>query len=163
VVSFPVVTEATDAAGRYTVAVRRGALLLATAELVISEDGGLTPPATEVPAPPAGQRIALGDSLSGDISSAEPTDRYRLSGTRGQNLVIRATSADFDAYLRLYGPDGALVAEDDDSGGLLNAELRLALPADGDYILEVTSAGYAIGLGPQNAQGVYQVTVQAAP
>lgn len=47
--------------------------------------------------------------------------------------------ADFDAYLEVYDRTGALLASDDDSGGILDARLSLGPVDADDYWIHVTS------------------------
>ncbi len=58
-------------------------------------------------------------------------------------VQAQALDAGFDPALAVYGPDGALIAMDDDAGGGSDALLDVRLPAGGGY-LQVYSAG---GLG----------------
>jgi hypothetical protein len=67
-------------------------------------------------------------------------DRYTFTGAAGAEYTIDMRSASLDTYLGIYGPDGALVAEDDDGGeDLLSARLEVTLPVDGEYTIEATS------------------------
>jgi hypothetical protein len=59
-------------------------------------------------------------------------------------VALSLNSAAFDPYLYLIGPDGAVLAEDDDGGDALNARIPAGsgffrLPASGAYTIEVTS------------------------
>ncbi len=78
-------------------------------------------------------------------------DVYPLSLKRGRSYSIHMISS-FDNYLRLETAAGASIAEDDDSGGGLNALIRFTAPADGVYRLVATSC--AGGLGP------YRLSIQ---
>lgn len=71
-------------------------------------------------------------------------DRFVFTGAEG-DVVKVALEADFDAYLRLYGPDGDLLAEDDDGLFATDSYLEVELPADGSYQLEAASFMPAVG------------------
>jgi hypothetical protein len=83
-------------------------------------------------------------------------DCYTFSGTAGQMIDIRTISQEFDTYLFLLGPQGDVIALNDDcDDSTTNACLLGAqspLPTDGAYTIEVTSF-----LG--NATGNYTLTV----
>jgi hypothetical protein len=89
-----------------------------------------------------------GNVTSGQLTNNDPFDPVR-NGCRhkvhvvamkaGQTYIIDLKSTDFDAYLRLEGPDGAKLAEDDDSGGDLNARLTFTAPKDGMYRVIATT------------------------
>lgn len=57
----------------------------------------------------------------------------------GVEYTIDLTSNEFDPFLRLEDSKGKQLAEDDDSGGDLNARLIFRAPADGEYRIIVTS------------------------
>ena len=65
-------------------------------------------------------------------------DGYRFIGSRGQRVRIDATSTDFDTYLMLTLPDGGQRENDDGPDGT-DARMDEVLPADGEYVIRVTS------------------------
>src|SRR6185503_10860152 len=75
-------------------------------------------------------------------------------------VAITMSSTVFDTFLVLYGPDGTLLAANDDSGGGTNARIPaesgffLELPQSGQYIIEATPL--AAGL-----TGAYTINVSA--
>lgn len=71
--------------------------------------------------------------------------------TSGKTYTILMVSP-FDNYLVLHGPTGALLAQDDDSGGGRNALIRFTAPVDGLYRILATSPGGRFA-------GPYTVTV----
>jgi len=80
-------------------------------------------------------------------------DEHTLDGVAGQTVTITLESPDFDTYLFLIGPDGNVVAENDDiSAENLNSELTVTLEADGVYTI------VANGFDAQS-QGAYTLTV----
>ena len=67
----------------------------------------------------------------------------------GKTYQIDHSSRDFDAFMILLGPDGVLVAQDDDSGGGpngLDARIIYQAPKTGEYRVVVTSYNN-VGIG----------------
>lgn len=85
--------------------------------------------------------LSLTDCVSPFKNSA--ADRYTFNGTAGQKIAISLGSDSLDTYLYLIGPDGKVVAEDDDSGDGHNSRIPstgfLRLSATGTYQIEATS------------------------
>jgi peroxiredoxin len=73
---------------------------------------------------------------------------------KGQRYTIDMVGAGFDAYLRLEDSAGVQLAEDDDSGGDLNAQIVFNCPKDGDYKIYCTCVG--------NGAGKYTLTIKAS-
>jgi len=78
------------------------------------------------------------------IRESSYCDRYTFSGTAGQQVAILLTSSSFDTFLYLIGPDGRVLAQDDDGGGGTNSRIPAGsgyytLPSSGTYTIEVTS------------------------
>ncbi|XOT97780.1 hypothetical protein ACMTAU_11130, partial [Alcaligenes pakistanensis] len=67
------------------------------------------------------------------------SDSYKLNVRQAGSYVIDMTSPTFDTYLVLR-KDGQTVAEDDDSGGDLNARLEVQLEV-GEYEVKAMSLG----------------------
>lgn len=95
----------------------------------------------------AAQTIAPGGSINGQLASSDQRasggqyqDVYILRGQAGQALRIEMTSSTMDSLVRITGP-GNFSAEDDDSGGSLNARLEVRLPASGEYRIAATTFG----------------------
>ncbi len=92
--------------------------------------------------------IAYGETLTGALSEENAHDYYQFTATSGNIVTLTAASvADdnlLDLYIKLYAEDGELLIENDDALnnreiGLLDAEIyRFSIPADGDYLVEVT-------------------------
>lgn len=80
-------------------------------------------------------------TAAGELDIAFPDALWEFNGTAGQVLTItlEATGGDLDPLLRLIGPDGSVVAENDDAeDGALGTSAQvvgLNLPADGLYRL----------------------------
>lgn len=89
--------------------------------------------------------ISYGETRNGSIDSADPeSETYRgnyepvsFDGSSGDNVTIDMTSDD-DTYLILLGPDGTVVAENDDYEGL-DSRIETTLPSDGSYTIVATS------------------------
>ncbi len=84
-----------------------------------------------------GERIAVGESVSGLLESGAPapsgsglSQRFELAAGEGP-VTITLESYDFDALLRVENGSGELLAEDDDGGVETNARLVLAEVREG--------------------------------
>jgi len=98
--------------------------------------------------PPVANAIALGRSIAGDLSSNDTQrpsgkyeDVYLLQGRRGDRVQLNLSSAAFDTYLVMTGPDGFFMSNDDaeGSGGATDSRLVVQLPADGAYRISATT------------------------
>jgi hypothetical protein len=68
---------------------------------------------------------------------------YTYRAAAGERLTIRVSSDEIDAYVAIGmggGDDFAALAEDDDSGEVLNARLEHEVEDAGEYVIRVTSA-----------------------
>jgi len=103
-----------------------------------------------------GRWIAFGQSLGGTISPNNDTDTYYVSVTSGRTLSIRMnrSSGGLDSYIDLYGPNGALVAFNDDGGGDMNSWLVHQASQNGTYRIVAHSYN-------GNSGGAYQLSVAA--
>ena len=127
-----------------------------------------TPTATAGGGQCAATPITVGQTINGTLSPADCpahdgpdrfSDRYSFNGTAGQSVVIGVNSTDFDSSIYLLGAGGAVLAENDDSGGSTNSRIPetgdgFALPAAGTYTIEVTSFS-------PGAVGAYTLTFAA--
>lgn len=96
------------------------------------------------------QAVTLPMLINGRIGRAGDTDAYRFTGRAGEEVVAevraRRLGSPLDSQLRLMGPDGAVLASNDDyddrEAGLIvhqaDSYLRLKLPQDGDYAVLVS-------------------------
>jgi len=99
--------------------------------------------------------IAVGQSLTGNLPSANPTlahrgafSVYRFDAVAGARYEAELRSEDFDAYIIVARPVGGVTEflhEDDDSGGDSNARVRFALEESGPHLLIVQA--WAPGTG----------------
>lgn len=85
--------------------------------------------------------------------------RYSVMAPAGQQLAISVTAADFNSSLYLIGPNGSVIARNDDGTGDNGARIPAAdgfyrLAENGTYILEVTSFS-------PNATGNFTITLAA--
>ncbi len=98
-----------------------------------------------------GRAIAIGESAGGTLVAGQ-RDTWQLNAAGGETVQINM-DADFDTYLELYGPDGVLVAQNDDFNGL-NAQITATLPNAGTYT--IIARAYADRSG-----GTYALRVSA--
>lgn len=84
-------------------------------------------------------RVAIGDTVQGELTTATPSARYTLQGRTGDMVTIIANSTDFDVFLTLLDPSMVEVASDDDSAGGTDAQISVILPAEGLYTIIVDS------------------------
>ena len=109
--------------------------------------------------PPKGVVIAQHNSALGptdplDTEFGPRGSRMKIFPVKfeaGMKYSISLNSTAFDAYLRLLGPTGQVVAKDDDSGGNLNARIDYLAPTGGEYRIVATSFN--------GKQGPFQLTV----
>nr|MCU0474612.1 PPC domain-containing protein [Anaerolineae bacterium] len=121
------------------------------------------PTAVPTVAPSTGQ-LASGVPLNGELTEQAQTASYTFNGAQGDTITLDLTSDDFDPLVRVLSPDGAVLAEDDDSGGGIQARIsEVVLPATGTYTVEVDSFR---GVDPNRlVLGAYTLTLTltAAP
>ena len=93
--------------------------------------------------------ISPGTPLTRQFSSLDctgfggiPYRSYVFAGTAGDFVSVSMTSSDVDAAVRLLGPDGSQVYNDDDLFvlGSTDARVNRILPASGLYIVEVSTS-----------------------
>jgi hypothetical protein len=93
--------------------------------------------------PPSRAPILRAD---GELVAGE-TRAYVFQGMAGQQVRIgvTATSGGLDPLAVLLAPDGAIIAQGDDSDGSLNPRFDATLPADGTYTLQLRGYGDTAG------------------
>jgi hypothetical protein len=98
---------------------------------------------------------AAGLKIDARLAANDPKDRVRKNAAAKMYLVkmtadktytIDMESEEFDTFLRLEDEKGKELAQDDDSGGDLNARLTFRAPASGTYRVIATS--FEGGTGP---------------
>ena len=95
----------------------------------------------------AGERLLpVGSAVAGALTEDDDSDAsgsrmqaWKLVAQEGQELMVSASSGNFDAEVYVIGPDGTLLASDDDSGGRLDALAFIEIPNDGEYRVVVKS------------------------
>jgi hypothetical protein len=99
--------------------------------------------------------------VTGTLNDATPAEFWTFSGRADEaiSLIVTTLSGDLDPTLRLVGPDGVIVAENDDLDSLVRdaGVEAVILPADGDYIVQVARYQDAAGLGTSTGQ--YQLVL----
>src|SRR5206468_1494641 len=86
---------------------------------------------------------------------------YPFKMVAGASYVINLLSRDFDAYLRVEDANGKALAEDDDSGGSLDARLVFTAPRTETYQMVATT--FAADQGGAFTLQVARVGVVPAP
>lgn len=84
--------------------------------------------------------------------------QFGYEARAGERLTIRVESDDLDAFVRIGTGTRAqfeTIAEDDDGGGELNAELVFQVPRSGEYTIQVSAAA-------PGQTGVYVLTVESS-
>lgn len=87
--------------------------------------------------------LDYGQHIEGVITDDRPVEQYTFQGQAGDQVLIQMDALDnaLDPFLYLYGPNGEIVGQDDDSGEGVNAELAVVLPVEGTYTLIATRFG----------------------
>jgi thiol-disulfide isomerase/thioredoxin len=102
--------------------------------------------------------------IKGELTKDDDKDSVRKESFRkvhpfkmiaGKTYIFDLKSNNFDAFLRLEDPSGKQVAEDDDSGGGLNAQIVYKAKEDGEYKVVATSF-------PPNQTGKYTLRMAEA-
>jgi len=99
--------------------------------------------------------ISVGQTINGQLTSGDcespirntsglRADRYTFTASEGQQFAIALQSSAFNAFLTLVGPNGAVLLNDDNSGGGQNSRIpggnaMLTAGVSGTYTIEVSS------------------------
>ncbi|MEW6755795.1 MAG: pre-peptidase C-terminal domain-containing protein [Candidatus Latescibacterota bacterium] len=87
--------------------------------------------------------LAYDEPASGALMPIGDWDEYTFWGSEGEVVALEARSPEFDTYLELE-LDGLVIAADDDGGEGTNSLIEeLVLPASGQYLVRLSSYGYA--------------------
>jgi hypothetical protein len=83
------------------------------------------------------ETLSIGQPVTGEITNAAPYVVWAFDGQAGDLVTITMEALDemLDPYLTLLGPDGALLATDDDGGGNLNARIYQVLAESGRHLV----------------------------
>lgn len=129
---------------------RTGLISIAGLNVIITQagTGGINCAVTPINSvQPVNGSLAPGDCQSPSRlrDGARPfADRYSFNASSGQPVIITLASTDFDSYLYLLGANGAVIAQNDDTGPSGNARIPsgsgfFTLPSSGTFTIEVTS------------------------
>ncbi|HLI28984.1 MAG TPA: PPC domain-containing protein [Chloroflexota bacterium] len=128
--------------GTYTIVVRPFSADGCTGDYLLL--GWMGPPGTSDPNVAASNLGTTADVVfRGSLREFGERQEWRFAGRAGDELIlyaVRSLGSRFDPLVELLGPDGLLLARDDDSGGGLNSFLQGVLPQDGEYTLAIRSA-----------------------
>jgi predicted Zn finger-like uncharacterized protein len=95
------------------------------------------------------------------VAEGKPAKTYKVKLEAGKEYIIdmKASGKEFghDPYLILLNPQNKKVAEDDDSGGFPNAQIRYSPSVAGEYTVQATSF---MGLPPKGFP--FSLTVKLA-
>ncbi len=97
------------------------------------------------------QSISYGETQSGQLTELERRHYWTFEGSAGDRVTISMVGqgALDDTYLELYGPDGALLITDDDSGeGFFALIENYTLPDTGTYT--IIARAYSSDVGTYN-------------
>jgi len=96
--------------------------------------------------------IVPGDVVNGSITASNKFDLYAFEALAGDTITIamnRAPAANLDTKLYLIGPNGSVVAQNDDALAGENTDSLISnftLPDDGQYIIIATHYGDRYGV-----------------
>ena len=120
--------------------------------------------APDAPAPGRVSAIAGGETKTGLLEPGDEQagdgpfqDRWTIEARSGQRLRVEMSSTDLDSYLTILGPDGAVVASNDDIGGGTDAAVNFTAQAAGRFTVLASS------YGDQPGFGAYRLTAGEAP
>ncbi len=104
-------------------------------------------------------RLPMGQVTEGTLNEGDAVtlegpyaDRWTFSGDEGQRVRIEMRSSQFDALLRLQGPDGQVLTSNDDALGR-DAAITIRLPEGGRYTILATS------YGSERSVGLYRIVI----
>lgn len=88
-------------------------------------------------APDPVRPLTIGEKETGSLG-VDVSDIWSFTGKAGKTLILSVRSADFDTFVRVFGPDGIELASNDDGGDGTNSLLSFTLPLDGKYTIWVS-------------------------
>lgn len=83
-------------------------------------------------------------------------DLYHFRGSAGDRVVVDLQSSDFDPYLGVMGPSGAVSENDDFEGSRSRSRVEKELDESGEWTVIVTAYG-------SGATGAYQLSIRTVP
>ena len=82
------------------------------------------------------------------VADGRPAKTYKVRLESGKGYIIDMKGSgkpfEYDPYLILLNPQNKKVAEDDDSGGGLDAQIRYTPPATGEHTVQATCFGRGV-------------------
>lgn len=127
----------------------------------LGDAASLAPTAPPREVQPGQTAIAYGETVSGAISDTITSYSFQFSGNEGDSISISMLRAggNLDSYLYLFTSGGAVVAQDDNSGGPNgDARIETTLPGAGDYLIIATRLNEDAGI----TTGNFLLTLNAA-
>ncbi|MFT5994341.1 MAG: hypothetical protein ACI82G_003353, partial [Bradymonadia bacterium] len=102
-----------------------------------------------IPAMAQSSSLSVGTPTQGELNSSSPVDEHRgcpsstysLTANAGDGYEVRLVSDEFDTYLIVQAPSGAVVEMNDDFDGSLNSGVRFQALESGDYSVIASSFG----------------------
>lgn len=114
----------------------------------------------EIPEP--GASVTLDETVTGEISDADPIVVFEFEGTAGLLLSIQAEYEDVDGYLFLADADGNVLAANDDADSTRESAIpAFMLMEDGIYRIAVSTYTYVYDMYDGEA-GTFELTVTEA-
>ncbi|HEX3054477.1 MAG TPA: PPC domain-containing protein [Aggregatilineaceae bacterium] len=105
--------------------------------------------------------VALGSTVSGQITNGEPAQAYTFDATANStvDITLQAQSGSLDTYLALLAPDKTvLVVNDDANDETTDSFIQRNLVVDGTYTIIATRYGLTIG----GTEGEYRLSVNTS-
>lgn len=133
-------------------------LALAAATVGLGSPAAETPPDQPIELAQADSTINVGTSTQGELASGDAVtdgrfvDSYSFAGVAGDRVRVSMRSTEIDTLVRVTGPDGFAVSNDDSPGRGTNSMIVVTIGTAGTYQVHATS--YA----PQEA-GAYTLVV----
>ncbi len=111
---------------------------------------------------PEAQKIAIGTTINGVISSGTDVDYSQFTGKKGQHVIISCLSSSVDGkakpMLEVYSLAGRKLAINRNYRDT-DALIDLVIPEDGDYLIRLFEFTYLSG----SPDHIYRLSVNAAP
>lgn len=131
--------------------------------LEVYSTGGGERAAAEAEQPAASiQALRVGQAVRGELARGDAAmddgswyDHYTYTARRGERIVVRMESDDFDTVLGVSGRDEADLVMDDDGGGGTNSRVEYTAAADGPILIRANALNAGEG-------GSYTLVIESA-